>query len=378
MQTLEDADVPDGVELYDFEDFASSRKLLYNDTREALMKQFPKEHNGVRMELLDVDYVDPEEYSVAEQKKALLDDAYLGRRLRGRVRLTDSTTGQVLDEKNMTLMKVPYLTERGTFIREGNEWGTISQQRLIPGAYSRYQKNGDLETQFNVRPGTGKAFRVNLNPATSQYKFSVAGSELQLYSLLRDIGVSDDEMREAWGDDVLAENKRLYDPRVFEKAYNKIVPDWERKQHPERTREEKAAMIKAALERSQIATAVAKRTLPNLFSREKAASWRQKGYVFEKLASAKKADLVKIGQYLNRALDEKIALDAPREELVEQIRNTLRTGVPDGEDYMSKVAKNKDVVKLVRQMQKARLYKDVEKHVISHGIGTDSYGTATH
>jgi hypothetical protein len=46
----------------------------------------------------------------------------------------------------MTLLKVPYLTGRGTFIRDGNEWGTINQTRLIPGAYSRYQNNGDLET----------------------------------------------------------------------------------------------------------------------------------------------------------------------------------------------------------------------------------------
>lgn len=368
MRTIEDADVPDGVDLYDFEDFATSRKLLYDDTKAALASQFPKEHNGVRMELSDLDYADPEDYSVADQKKALLNDEYLGRRLRGKVRLTDVTTGEVLDERTMTLMKVPYLTERGTFIREGNEWGTISQQRLIPGAYSRYQKNGDLETQFNVRPGTGKAFRVNMNPATSQYKFNIAGSDLHLYSLLRDIGVSDDEMRESWGDDVLAMNKKEYDPRTFEKAFNKIVPEWERKAKPERSREEKIEMIKGALNRSQIASSVAKKTLPNLFSREKAASWRRYGETFEKIASLGKTDLKDLGLYLNSALDKHIDVEADKKELVSQIRNTISTGLEDGDASVGKVDAQDEAAALVRRMQASRVFDVVEKKVMKHGI----------
>lgn len=361
---IEDADAPDGVDLYDFEDFTTSRNLLYKDAKESLLKQFPKEHNGVRMELADVDYVDPDDYSVSDQKKALLEDDYLGRRLRGTVRLTDTATGQVLDERKMTLMKVPYITERGTFIRDGNEWGTISQQRLIPGAYSRYQKNGDLETQFNVRPGTGKAFRVQMNPATSQYKFDIAGSSLHMYSLLRDIGVSDDEIRESWGDDVLAANKSEYDPRVFEKAYNKIVPEWDRKNNPGRTREEKAIMIKNALDRSQIASAVAKRTLPNMFSREKAAAWRRKGEVIEKVASLTKNDLVDIGVYLNKALGKHIDVNAGRDELAQQIRNVVTTGVADG----TEPAQQDDAAALVRQIQANRVFGKLEQKVLMRSI----------
>lgn len=361
---VDDADAPEGVELYDFEDFTTSRKLLYNDAKEALIKQFPKEHNGVHMELADVDYVDPEDYSVSEQKKALLNDDYLGRRLRGTVRLTDSATGELLDERKMTLMKVPYITERGTFIREGNEWGTISQQRLMPGAYSRYQKNGDLETQFNVRPGTGKAFRVNMNPATSQYKFDIAGSNLHLYSLLRDIGVSDDEMRASWGDDVLAVNKKEYDPRVFEKAYNKIVPEWDRKNNPGRTREEKAVMIRNALDRSQISSKVAKRTLPNLFSQEKAASWRRQSAVLTKVASMSKNDLVDIGTYLNKALDKHIDTDADRDTLAQQIRNVVTTGLADG----SAQDPHDDAAALVRQIQANRVFGKLEQKVLTGTI----------
>ena len=272
---VDGAEAPEGVKLMDFEDFDTHRNLIFDDAKTTLLKSFPKEHNGVRMELHDVEYTDPEEYSIAEQKKALHEDKFVGRRLRGTVTLRDANTGDILDSKQMTLMKVPWLTDRGTFIREGNEWGTINQQRLLPGAYSRRQANGDLETQFNVRPGTGGAFRVQFNPQSAQYKFNIAGSDLHLYSLLKDIGVSDDTMRRSWGEAVFNTNAAEYDSRTLEKAYTKIVPEWERKKNPNRSREDKITLIKNALNRSQMAAAVARKTLPNLFDREKVAMWNE-------------------------------------------------------------------------------------------------------
>lgn len=262
---LEGADVPDGVELYDMEDYKTHRDLIFRDAKETLIKQFPKEHNGVRMELEGVDYVDPDDYTLKEQKQALLDDKFLARRLRGTVTLKDANTGDILDTKTITLMRVPWLSDRGTFIREGNEWGTIAQQRLLPGAYSRFQNNGDIETQFNVRPGTGGAFRVNFNPKSAQYKFNIAGSDLHLYSLLKDLGVSDDTMKKKWGEDIFNMNAENYDARVFEKAYQKIVPEWVRKKESAASHDDKARMIREALDRSQMSAAVARRTLPTLF-----------------------------------------------------------------------------------------------------------------
>lgn len=347
-------DVPEGVELYDWEDYGKTRDLVFNDAKDALVKQFPKEYNGVRMELSDVDYYEKDDYSITDQKKALLNDDYLGRRLRGKVKLFDTNTGELLDERSMTLMKVPYMTDRGTFIREGNEWGVIAQQRLVPGAYSRYQKNGDLETQFNVRPGTGKAFRVSLNPESAQYKFAIAGSELHLYSLLHDIGVSDEEIKDTWGDDVFNANKNEYDSRVFEKAYNKIVPEWDRKKNPARSREDKIKLIKDALDRSQVATSVVKKTLPNLFDREKSAEWKEYGPVFAKLASMNRGDLEDVANYINASAEKEINTDAPKPELLRQIRNTVITGLPEGDASVGKVDPKDTAAALVRNMHAQR------------------------
>lgn len=99
MAIYEDAYVPDNVKLYDFEDFDTHRNLIFNDAKEALENQFPKEHNGVRMDLVGPKYTDKDNYTIKEQKNALHNDLYLMRRLRGKIRLTDSTTGTVVDSE---------------------------------------------------------------------------------------------------------------------------------------------------------------------------------------------------------------------------------------------------------------------------------------
>ena len=329
---INNAEIPQGVTLYDWEDFDTSRNLIQNDVKDTLAKQFAlKEHNGVQLSITDLKYVDPEYYSISDQKKALHNDDFLARRLRGTVTLKDSNTGELLDQKEMTLLKVPYLTGRGTFIRDGNEWGTINQTRLIPGAYSRYQNNCDLETQFNVRPGTGGSFKVNLDPTTAIYKFKTAGQEFHMYSLLHDIGISDERLRNSWGDEIFEKNKAGYDNRTLEKAYQKIVPDWDRKANPGRTDEEKVQLIKNALNRAQMATQVAKITLPNLFDRTKSASWRDSGFIMEKCASLNTEDLRDIAAYINEAANKNIDLNASKEDLEEQIKSIALTGKLPGE-----------------------------------------------
>lgn len=327
----EDADPPKdkngkAIALYDWEDYKAHRKLIFDDAKSAIEAQFPKEYNGKRMELKDVSYEDKDSYDIATQKKALHNDGFIGNRLRGTVSLIDSKTGELLDEKRVTLMKLPYLTNRGTFIKDGNEWGSIAQTRLLPGAYARRQNNGDLEMQFNVRPGTGGAFRVNFNPESAQYKFSIGGSELHLYSLMHDIGVPDEDLKKRWGDEVFQLNADKYDSRVLEKAYNKIVPEWDREKNPGRSREEKVTLINNALNRSQMAVSVAKSTLPTLFDSEKSASWRNNGYCIEKVASMTKSDLEDVAEFIAVVTGEPIQVDASKDELIRQVRNVVTTG----------------------------------------------------
>jgi DNA-directed RNA polymerase beta subunit len=274
---IDDAERPAGVELYDFEDHKAHRKLIFDGVRDTMSAQFPVEHNGVRMELEELDYADPEEFSLADQKKALLEDKFLSRRLRGTVRLTDAQTGEELDRSTMTLMRVPYLTERGTYVHGGAEYASIAQNRLLPGAYSRRQENGELETQFNTRFGTGSAFRVNFHPETSQYRLRVKQSNIHMYSLLKELGVTDEELEKRWGRDVLDANRQKFDRRALERAYKNLVPKY--KYNEGAGHEEMVEAVKDAFAAGQIAREVAQKTLPNLFNQKVASEWRkQAGY----------------------------------------------------------------------------------------------------
>lgn len=261
--------LPSGVTLRDPEDFDTLRTNIFESAKKRLLKSFPHSYNNMRLELADVDYVDPENYSVEEQKDALLKDKFLSRRLKGTLRLVDENTNSVVQEKPMTLMRVPYLTNRGTFIYNGNEYAHITQARMMYGAYTRRQNNGDLETQFQVKPGTGSSFRVGFEPESAQYRLKVGTSKLHLYSLLNDVGVPDEQLEKMWGASVLEKNKNKYDARVFDKAYENLVS--KREQIADASKEQKAQQIKQSLDKTLLHEEAVKSTLPGLLASKSAS-----------------------------------------------------------------------------------------------------------
>jgi DNA-directed RNA polymerase beta subunit len=262
-----------GVKLRDPEDFDTLRTNIFESAKNRLIKSFPTSYNNVRLELADVDYVDPDNYTIQEQKEAIMKDKFLSRRLRGVIRLIDEKDNSLIEEKPLTLMRVPYLTERGTFIYNGNEYSHATQARMMYGAYTRRQNNGDLETQFQVKPGTGSSFRVGFEPESAQYRLKVGTSKLHLYSLLSDIGVDDNHLEKLWGPAVLEKNKNNYDARVFEKAYQNLVS--KREQSTDYDREFKAQQIKNALDKTLLHEETVKSTLPGLLSEKNASIVRE-------------------------------------------------------------------------------------------------------
>ena len=327
----DDAIAPKGVDLYDFEDHDTHRQLIFDDAKKALASQYPYSHNGVRLELHDLDYVEPDRVPIKEQKKAILENRYLARRLRGTFRLFDENNGDLLDERTLTLMRVPYLTQRGTYIHGGNDYASIAQSRLLPGMYTRRQKSGELETQVNVRSGTGTAFRVGLEPESSQYRLRVQSANLHLYSLLKDLGVPDERLSKVWGPEILAANQAKYDSRVLDKAYDRFVSKWNRAENP--SREDKARAVSEALSNSQVHARVARRNVPNLFDRTKAAEWALSptpppkreapgvalARAMEKLAAFSEPEVQEIAQFLNREHQAGLDVNAGTQELESQI-----------------------------------------------------------
>lgn len=324
---------PAGVSLQDWDDIPARRTAIFDSVMTAMKRQFPQSFGGVRLEVDDLHYDGPESFTLAEQKKALLSNRYLHRKLKGVVRLIDETTGDKLDERPMTLMKVPVLTDRATFIHNGSEYTTMNQARLLPGVFTRRKQTGELESHFNVRRGTGDSFRIRLEPDTGLFKMDVGQASLRLYSLLHDLGIPDDRLEASWGKELLERNKLKYDARVFDKAYQRLV----RRADPGASREVKAQAILAALSGAKLDRQVVARTLPNLFNAKLASVWKRGAVmtvpdpipVADDKDEFSRADYLLLAQFLNSQFRAGIPLDLPTSELVDVLLQRLRESMPN-------------------------------------------------
>ena len=248
--------VPAGVKLRSFIDAPATRTAIMDNVLEAVKNRFPIEDDDVRLELRDVKYDGPTSYTLEQQKQALLNNRRLGCSIAGTWRLTDKKTGQILDERRDGIIRVPYYTDRGTIINNGNEYTVISQARLSPGVYVRRKQNGELESQFNVANGLG--FRIGLDRETGALSMSVGQGHVPLYPVLRAIGVSDEDIRKSWGNEVASVNVGKMDPRALDKVYARYAG---RKADMSLSPADKAKFVSEALSGSGLDPEVVVRTL---------------------------------------------------------------------------------------------------------------------
>lgn len=209
--------------LSDFGDATTTRTAIYAKALDAAKSIQPIQGNNLTVSLHDIDYEDPEEYSLVAQKKAIMEGRTLGRRLRGTWRLSD-VEGQTLEEKRETVATIPYMTPRGTFINNGNEYVLINQSRLHPGIYTRVKNNGEIEAHANILPGQGSSHRYFLDPDKGVFYARLGQSKVPLLPLLKELGVNEKQLREAWGDQLLSTNVLNDKPALLQKFYAKFLP----------------------------------------------------------------------------------------------------------------------------------------------------------
>lgn len=222
MGEADDPIVPQGVTLREFDDPAAARKGIYDGTLEALKTRFPLENKSYRLELSNVRYTGPQSFTLAQQKQALLTDKNLHTPVTGHFKLFRKSDGALVDEKDEVVMNVPYYTDRGTIINNGSEYTVANQLRLRPGVYTRIRRSGDVETQFNVKPGSGRGFRLRMEPATGVITVNVGHANMPLYPLLKTLGVTDKQMIKAWGADVAYANAAKADSVSGRSAIDKL------------------------------------------------------------------------------------------------------------------------------------------------------------
>jgi DNA-directed RNA polymerase beta subunit len=169
--------------------------------------------------------VDAGKIKVSTQKKAVLEKKDLTVPLKGTIDLIHKPSGNVIESKSTTIAHIPYVTNHNTVIYNGSEYETVNQQRLLPGIYSRIRQDGIPEAHINPEARTGQAARILFMPANQLFILMVRNSQVRLYGLLRDLGVSDASMKDAWGDQIYNANKAQYKGDEIDKLYSLFVGD---------------------------------------------------------------------------------------------------------------------------------------------------------
>ena len=145
--------------------------------------------------------------------------------VKGTVNLLDKKTGKVLESKNLTIARLPVVTERNTVIYNGSEYESIHQQRLLPGIYSRIRQSGEAEAHINPAPRTGMAARILFLPDKQLFVLMVQNTQVRLYGVLKDLGISDSQMEKMWGMEILQANRAAYRGDEIDKLYAKLFLD---------------------------------------------------------------------------------------------------------------------------------------------------------
>ena len=199
------------------------RTNIFNGVLQQAQNIKPIQNDLYTLSLQDVNYEGPESFTKKDHKQAILSHGSLARKLRGTWTLTDNVSGESIAQRRATIANVPYLTHAGTFVNNGVEYTLAHQMRLRPGVYTREKDNGELEAHVNVLPGKGRMHRYFLDPKTGVFKINIGQAQIPLMPMLKAMGVPEQEIRKAWGNELTAVNMEKGDAGTLDKLYNRLV-----------------------------------------------------------------------------------------------------------------------------------------------------------
>lgn len=231
-----------------------------------IKNSFPIEGNKHKLVLTDV-WVDDtlNTYDLASQKKAKLGGKSWAVPVYAGIDLIDKSSGKVINSvKRMKLIDLPKITPRASYIVDGNEYQVVNQLRLKPGVYTRIKNNGELESKVNLAKGVN--FDVLLNQERGVFTVKIGTANIKLYPILRDLGISDQEMMAAWGDKLLESNQKA-SSGVMETEIKKLRAAIIKRPKLGNSREEAVQEVKEYLSNTVIDPKTTKMTMGQSFDK---------------------------------------------------------------------------------------------------------------
>lgn len=196
---------------------------LKNRLVDLVKQNTPIRANGKELTIEDLHFDEPSAINNVEEQLKM---KYLGDKelsegkgnlmgwLRGKIIIRDDK-GKVLSQsRDLNLIPVPYLTDRGTYIMNGSEKSILSQMRLKPGAYTTVGLDKDeIKTNF-MFDNSYKGGRyvpqivVTFNPADFDFNVTVKSKPPVVFNginFLREIGFNDTEIARMIGNNNISD-----------------------------------------------------------------------------------------------------------------------------------------------------------------------------
>lgn len=173
---------------------------------DALKENFPIEGRNRTLEIEDLEIpqeLDPDD--LRAQKKAKVEGKTWAEPVFATMALKDKETGEVVDRKKMRVAELPRMTRRYSYIVDGQEYQMNNQWQWKPGVYTRRKQNGELESRFNV-VGRSK-FDVTFDPSSKLFTMERKKANVPLYPVMKAMGVSDEDLKKRWGEEIFEANK---------------------------------------------------------------------------------------------------------------------------------------------------------------------------
>ena len=231
---------------------AETWKSLQDRVQDAVKTYFPFEGRTKKLVLHGIAFDDSgaPRNDIRTQEQAKEQKKTWGAQVIGDVSLVDKTTGKELDRTKIRLMTLPKPTNRYSYIVDGSEWQVDNLWRLRSGVYAHIKQNGELETEFNLAKSfAGKPrIKIPFDPESRKFKFEWGSFEPSLYSVLKVLGVQDEDMKKAWGEDIYKANVAKHPQAEVEKLYARITKN--SRLPPVQTYDQKAAAVVAEFQKT--------------------------------------------------------------------------------------------------------------------------------
>lgn len=194
-------------------------------TASTVKEYFPMEGKKNRLVATDV-WVEDDKHidDIEDQMDARLKGRTWAVPVKARMQLQDVKTGKVKDEKVVTVGQLPKITRRHSYIVNGGEWQLSNQFRLKSGVYNRTLNTGEIAGQWNMEKGIeGRGFTMKFDPSSRKMTVKYGSTNVNLYPVLKSLGVADDDIEKKWGREILDANKGESEEAHIKKLYKAIT-----------------------------------------------------------------------------------------------------------------------------------------------------------